>query len=67
MSDRHSGNFSIWNKTPICKTFKKFSSIIETKDGSEGIIEFKDISWTKKEFEELFITGDVIYVKNFGV
>ncbi len=54
---------SIGWEIAIIKKVKKFSSIIETKDGSEGIIEFKDISWTKKEFEELFITGDVIYVK----
>ena len=29
----------------------------------EGVIEYKDISWTKKEFNELFSKGDIIYVQ----
>ncbi|MDC2969590.1 PBP1A family penicillin-binding protein [Candidatus Pelagibacter sp.] len=47
----------------IIKKVNKFSAIIETKDQLEGIIEYKDITWTKKEFEELFKTGDIIYVQ----
>ena len=29
----------------------------------KGIIEYKDISWTKKDFKDLFRVGDIIYVK----
>ena len=42
----------------------KFSAIIETEDKLDGKIEFKDISWTKKEFNKLLKKGDVIYVKH---
>ncbi len=51
-----------WKKA-IVKNIDKFSIKIETEDQKEGIIEYKDISWTKREFEELFKLGDVIYVK----
>ncbi len=46
----------------IIKKINKFNSLIETKKKEAGIIEYKDISWTKKEFDELFEVGDVIYV-----
>jgi len=48
----------------IVKKINKFSVEIETENKIEGIIEYKDISWTKKEFKNLFQLGDVIYVKN---
>ncbi len=47
----------------IVKKINKFSAEIETKDKIEGIIEYKDISWTKKEFKNLLRSGDIIYVK----
>ena len=47
----------------IVKEVNKFSAIIETEDNLEGIIEYKNISWTKKEFKDLIIPGDIIYVK----
>ena len=50
-------------KISIVKTVHQFSAEIETQDKIEGIIEYKDISWTKKEFNELLKTGDIIYVK----
>src|SRR6056300_1277598 len=31
-----------------------------------GIIEYKDISWTKKNFKELLRVGDIIYVKQIN-
>ena len=49
-----------------CKKINQFSAIIETEDNLEGKIEYKDISWTKKEFEDLFKNGDVIYVKKLN-
>ena len=45
------------------KEVKQFSVLIETEEGQEGIIKYSDISWTKKEFDELLKTGDVIYVE----
>ncbi|WP_435148353.1 penicillin-binding protein 1A [Candidatus Pelagibacter bacterium nBUS_32] len=47
----------------IVKKLTKFSAEIETDDQLYGKIEFKDISWTKKEFNQLLRTGDIIYVK----
>jgi len=52
-----------WN-IAIVKKITKFSAEIETKDRTKGLIEFQDISWTKKEFNELLKKGDVIYVKH---
>ncbi len=51
-------------KLAIVKSLNKFSAIIETQGNKEGVIEYKDISWTKKEFNNLLKTGDIIYVKN---
>ncbi len=50
-------------KLAIVKKVNKFSTIIETEDNKKGSIKYNDISWTKKEFNEIFKTGDVIYVK----
>jgi len=50
-------------KIAIIKEVNKFSAEIETQDKIDGIIEFKEISWTKKEFNEILKTGDIIFVK----
>ena len=50
-------------KIAIIKKLNKFSAEIETEDNLNGKIEFKDISWTKKEFDQLLKVGDLIYVK----
>ena len=50
-------------KLAIVKKVNKFSTIIETEDNKKGSIEYNDISWTKKEFDEILKIGDVIYVK----
>ncbi len=47
----------------IVKKINQFNSIIETENSLQGVINYKDISWTKKEFKDLFKVGDVIYVK----
>ena len=47
----------------IVKKINQFSANIETKREFNGIIEYKNISWTKREFQELFSVGDIIYVK----
>ena len=50
----------------IVKKINKFSAEIETEDKIQGVIEYKDISWTKKEFKNLFQLGDIIYVKKIS-
>ena len=47
----------------IVKKINQFNSKIETENGLQSLINYKDISWTKKEFKDLFKVGDVIYVK----
>ena len=50
-------------KLSIIKKINRFSAEIEVINGVDGIIEFSSIDWTKKNFEELFKIGDVIYVE----
>ena len=47
----------------IVKKVNQFNADIETKKNLKGVIEYKSISWTKKEFQELLSVGDIIYVK----
>ena len=54
---------SIGWKLAIIKKINQFSAEIETSDKLNGSIDYKDISWTKKEFSELFKVGDIIYVQ----
>ena len=39
---------------------KKLTLKIETEDKVEGLIKYKDISWTKKELDKIFKKGDVV-------
>ena len=50
----------------IVKEVDKFSVEIETKKKLQGIIEYENISWTKKEFKELLKIGDIIYVEKLN-
>ena len=50
-------------KLAIIKKVNEFSAEIETEDKFDGLIEYKDIVWTKKEFKNLFKKGDIIYVE----
>ena len=52
-----------WNLA-IIKKIEKFTTKIETENRSKGYISYENISWTKKEFKELFKVGDIIYVEN---
>ena len=61
--DKYKLEKSINWKLAIIKKIDKFSSSIETEDQKKGIINYSNISWTKKEFNELFNIGDVIYVE----
>ncbi len=53
---------SIGWKLSIIKKVNRFSAEIEVIDGNRGIIEFSSIDWTKKNFEEIFDVGDIVYV-----
>ena len=50
----------------IIKKIGKFSVEIETEKKLTGVIKYENITWTKKEFDELFNVGDVIYVENIS-
>jgi penicillin-binding protein 1A len=52
-----------WNLA-IIKKIDKFSIEIETEDELSGVIKYENISWIKKEFNEILKVGDVIYVEN---
>ena len=54
-----------WNLA-IIKKIDKFSIEIETEDKLNGIIKYENISWVKKEFNEILKVGDVIYVENLN-
>ena len=41
----------------------KLLSDISEGDKLKGVIKYQDITWTKKEFENLLKVGDVVYVK----
>ena len=51
-------------KLSIIKKINRFSVDIETIEGTQGQIEFSSIDWTKKNFEEMFEVGDIIYAEN---
>jgi len=54
---------SIGWELAIVKRIDKFEAVVETTNGSIGIIKHEDINWTRKNFNQIFKTGDLIYVK----
>ena len=54
---------SIGWRLAIVSKVNKFNAHIKTTEDFNGVIDYENISWTKKEFEELLKVGDVIYVK----
>ena len=54
-----------WNLA-IIRKINKFSIVIETEYEKEGIINYENISWIKKDFNEIFKIGDVVYVENIN-
>ena len=54
-----------WNLA-IVKKINKFSVEIETENNLKGIIKYKNISWIKKEFNEILKIGDIIYAENIS-
>ena len=53
-------------KLAIVRKLNKFSAEIETEDSLDGKIKFQNISWTKKEFDQLLKIGDIVYVKKIN-
>jgi len=51
-----------WNLA-IIKKINKFHVEIETENGLNGVIKYENISWIKKEFDEILKIGDVVYVE----
>jgi len=64
--DKYELEKSIYWEIAIVKEVNQFTSIIETKNKIQGTIEYKDITWTKKEFKDLLNKGDIIYVKKIN-
>ena len=52
-----------WNLA-IVKKIDKFSIEVQTENELNGVIKYENISWIKKEFNEILKVGDVIYVEN---
>ncbi len=51
-----------WDLAIIKKINENFIEI-ETDNKIEGVIEFKELEWIKKEPEKIFDKGDIVYVK----
>ncbi len=47
----------------IIKRIDKFEAIVVTKENKTGIIEHEDINWTRKNLNQIFKIGDIVYVK----
>ena len=74
----NSKNLDIWNNDlnkyrleksinwdlAIVKKIDKFLIEIETEKKISGIIKYENITWIKKEFNEVLKVGDIIYVEN---
>ena len=54
-----------WNLA-LVKKINQFSIEIETENELKGIINYENISWVKKEFNEILKIGDVIYVEKIS-
>ena len=64
--DKYELEKSIYWEIAIVKEVNQFTTIIETENKTQGTIEYKDITWTKKEFQDLLNKGDIIYVKKIN-
>jgi len=47
----------------IIKKINKFEVLIETSNQDNGIINYENIDWTRKDLNQLFQIGDIVYVK----
>ena len=53
-------------KIAIIKKINKFEANIETENNIKGKIKFENINWTRKNINELFKVGDLVYVKKIN-
>ncbi len=57
---------SIGWEIAIVKRIDKFEAVIETKENKVGIISHENINWTRKNLNQIFKIGDIIYVKKIN-
>ena len=50
----------------IVKRIDKFEVVIQTANKEKGIINYQDINWTRKNFDQIFKLNDLIYVKKIS-
>ena len=50
----------------IIKKINKFEANIETENKLKGKIKFENLNWTRKNIDELFKVGDLVYVKKIN-
>ena len=50
----------------IIKKINKFEANIETENNIKGKIKFENINWTRKNIDDLFKVGDLVYVKKIN-
>ena len=50
----------------IIKKINKFEANIETENNIKGKIKFENLNWTRKNIDELFNVGDLVYVKKIN-
>ena len=50
----------------IIKKINKFEANIETENNLKGKIKFENLNWTRKNIDELFKVGDLVYVKKIN-
>ncbi len=50
----------------IVKRIDKFETVIQTSNKENGIINYEDINWTRKNFDQIFKVNDLIYVKKIS-
>ena len=50
----------------IIKKINKFEANLETENNIKGKIKFENINWTRKNIDELFKVGDLVYVKKIN-
>ena len=53
-------------KIAIIKKINKFEANIETENNIKGKIKFENLNWTRKNIDELFKVGDLVYVKKIN-
>tara|TARA_A100001011_G_scaffold109074_1_gene115683 strand:+ start:37 stop:2376 length:2340 start_codon:yes stop_codon:yes gene_type:complete len=50
----------------IVKRIDKFETVIQTSNNEIGVINYDDINWTRKNFDQIFKINDLIYVKKIS-